>query len=146
MMTIRNGSKNVLMPYLSYIIKVIADLNAPKVIAIVGTRQCTSYGQDLIHRFVGDLRQHCPEVLIVSGLAYGVDINAHREALQNGYPTIGVLAHGLDQIYPYHHRDTAAQMLHQGGLLTEFMTQTNADKPNSCAETVLWQGCQTVVL
>lgn len=107
-----------------------ADLNAPKVIAIVGTRQCTSYGQDLIHRFISDLRRHCPEVLIVSGLAYGVDINAHRDALQNGYPTIGVLAHGLDQIYPYHHRDTAAQMLHQGGLLTEFMTQTNADKPN----------------
>ncbi len=107
-----------------------ADLNQTKVISIVGTRQCTAYGQDLIHRFVGDLRRHCPQVLIVSGLAYGVDIHAHREALENGYPTIGVLAHGLDQIYPYHHRDTAAQMLSHGGLLTEFMTQTNADKPN----------------
>lgn len=107
-----------------------ADLNQTKVISIVGTRQCTAYGQDLIHRFVGDLRRHCPQVLIVSGLAYGVDIYAHREALENGYPTIGVLAHGLDQIYPYHHRDTAAQMLSHGGLLTEFMTQTNADKPN----------------
>ena len=107
-----------------------ADLNQAKIINIVGTRQCTQYGQDLIRRFVSGLREHCPEVLIVSGLAYGVDINAHRQALENGYPTVGVLAHGLDQIYPYRHRETAAKMLEHGGLLTEFMTQTNADKPN----------------
>ena len=107
-----------------------ANLNQAKVINIVGTRQCTQYGQDLIRRFVSDLRTHCPEVLIVSGLAYGVDIHAHRQALANGYPTVGVLAHGLDQIYPYRHRETAAQMICHGGLLTEFMTQTNADKPN----------------
>ena len=107
-----------------------ADLNQSKIISIVGTRQCTQYGIDLIRRFVSDLRRHCPEMLIVSGLAYGVDINAHRQALAQGYPTVAVLAHGLDHIYPYHHRDTAAQMLNHGGLLTEFMTQTNADKPN----------------
>ena len=79
---------------------------------------------------MSELRGLCPQVLIVSGLAYGVDICAHREALANGYPTVGVLAHGLDQIYPYRHRETAAQMLNHGGLLTEFMSQTNADKPN----------------
>ena len=79
---------------------------------------------------MSELRGFCPQVLIVSGLAYGVDINAHRRALENDYETVGVLAHGLDQIYPYRHRDTAAQMLNHGGLLTEFMTQTNADKPN----------------
>ena len=107
-----------------------ADLNQAKIVSIVGTRRCTPYGQDLIRRFVSNLRQLCPQVLIVSGLAYGVDICAHREALSNGYPTVGVLAHGLDQIYPYRHRDTAAQMVSSGGLLTEFMTQTNADKPN----------------
>jgi len=107
-----------------------ADLNQAKIINIVGTRRCTQYGQDLIRRFVSDLRQYCPEVLIVSGLAYGVDICAHRNALEYGYPTVGVLAHGLDQIYPYRHRETAEQMLSHGGLLTEFMTQTNADKPN----------------
>ena len=107
-----------------------ADLNQAKIISIVGTRQCTQYGIDLIRRFMSDLRMYCPEVLIVSGLAYGVDINAHRQALEQGYPTVAVLAHGLDQIYPYHHRDTAVQMLNHGGLLTEFMTQTNADKPN----------------
>lgn len=107
-----------------------ADLNQSKIVSIVGTRQCTQYGKDLIHRFMTDLRRMCPQVLIVSGLAYGIDICAHREALACGYETVGVLAHGLDQIYPYRHRDTAVQMLSHGGLLTEFMTQTNADKPN----------------
>ena len=107
-----------------------ADLNQEKIVSIVGTRHATQYGQDLIRRLVSELRGLCPQVLIVSGLAYGVDICAHREALANGYPTVGVLAHGLDQIYPYRHRETAAQMLNHGGLLTEFMSQTNADKPN----------------
>ena len=107
-----------------------ADLNQAKVISIVGTRQITVYGQDLIRRFISELKKFCPQALIVSGLAYGVDINAHRQALENGYETVGVLAHGLDQIYPYRHRETAAEMLNHGGLLTEFMSQTNADKPN----------------
>ena len=107
-----------------------ADLNQQRVINIVGTRRCTVYGQDIIRRFVADLRQLCPHVLIVSGLAYGVDICAHRQALQQGFETVGVLAHGLDDLYPTAHRDTAVQMLHQGGLVTEFMTQTRADKMN----------------
>ena len=106
------------------------DLNQTKIVSIVGTRQMTVYGQDLIRHFVTDLKRHCSNVLIVSGLAYGVDICAHREALANGYETVGVLAHGLDQIYPYRHHETAAEMVNHGGLLTEFMTQTNADKPN----------------
>lgn len=107
-----------------------ADLNPKRVINIVGTRQCSPYGEDLIRHFMADLRQLCPEVLIVSGLAYGVDINAHRQALANGYDTVGVLAHGLDTIYPSRHRNVAVQMIGQGGLLTEFLTQTNADKIN----------------
>ena len=107
-----------------------ADLNQSRIVSIVGTRQCTQYGKDLIRRLMTDLRQMCPQVLVVSGLAYGVDICAHREALSNGYETVAVLAHGLDQIYPYRHRDTAIQMLGHGGLLTEFMSQTNADKQN----------------
>ena len=107
-----------------------SNLNQAKIVSIVGTRNITVYGQDLIRRFVSELRHSCPQVLIVSGLAYGVDINAHRQALANGFETVGVLAHGLDQIYPYRHRETAAAMIHHGGLLTEFMTQTNADKPN----------------
>ena len=107
-----------------------SDLNLSKVVSVVGTRQCTQYGKDLIHRFMTDLRQMCPQVLVVSGLAYGVDICAHREALDCGYDTVAVLAHGLDQIYPYRHRETAVQMVSHGGLLTEFMTLTNADKAN----------------
>lgn len=107
-----------------------ADLNAQRIINIVGTRRCTVYGQDLIRQFVEELSSLCPGVLIVSGLAYGVDICAHKEALRCGLDTIGVLAHGLDDLYPHSHRATATEMLTHGGLLTEFMTRTNADKIN----------------
>ena len=107
-----------------------ANLNQQRVINIVGTRHCTPYGEDLIRRFITELKQLCPQVLIVSGLAYGVDINAHRQALDKGYETVGVLAHGLDDLYPNRHKETALRMIEQGGLLTEFLTQTNADKIN----------------
>ncbi len=107
-----------------------ANLNQQRVINIVGTRHCTPYGADLIRRFITDLKQLCPQVLIVSGLAYGVDINAHRQALDKGYETVAVLAHGLDDLYPSRHKETALRMIEQGGLLTEFLTQTNADKIN----------------
>lgn len=107
-----------------------ADLNHARVLSIVGTSHCTSYGQDLIRRFCDDLRQICPDVLIISGLAYGVDICAHRNALHSGFDTAAVLAHGLDTLYPSSHRDTAREMLTQGGLITEFLTGTNADKVN----------------
>ena len=103
-----------------------ANLNQRYVLNIVGTRHCTSYGQDIVRRFLSDLHKLCPQVLVVSGLAYGIDICAHRHALELGYETVGVLAHGLDQIYPNHHRDDAARMLSQGGLLTEYMSQTEA--------------------
>lgn len=107
-----------------------ADLNQLRVVSIVGTRHATPYGQDLVRRFMADLRQLCPQVLIVSGLAYGIDICAHRQALQNGYETVAVLAHGLDELYPNSHRQTAEEMLTKGGLLTEFMLQTRIDKQN----------------
>ncbi len=107
-----------------------ADLNARKVISVVGTRHCTLYGQDIIRQFMRDLHNFCPDLLVVSGLAYGVDINAHREALANGFPTVGVMAHGLDQVYPYAHHATAEAMLAHGGLLTEYMSQTNVTKGN----------------
>lgn len=107
-----------------------ACLNRARVINIVGTRHCTAYGQDIIRKFVYELKTLCPEVLIVSGLAYGVDINAHRQALANGLDTVGVLAHGLDYLYPTRHKQTAEEMIKRGGLLTEFLTNTNADKLN----------------
>ncbi len=107
-----------------------ANLNQQRVINIIGTRHCTPYGEDLIRRFIRELKTLCPQVLVVSGLAYGVDVCAHRQALDNGYDTVGVLAHGLDMIYPSRHRNIAVEMLQHGGLLTEFLTQTNADKIN----------------
>ena len=107
-----------------------ADLNKQRIISVVGTRHCTVYGQEIIRKFISQLKELCPDVLVVSGLAYGVDIQAHRNALKNGFETVGVLAHGLDYLYPTAHRDTATEMLKQGGLLTEFMTSTNADKIN----------------
>lgn len=107
-----------------------ANLNHQHIISIVGTRHCTIYGQDIIRRFTADMKSLCPDTIIISGLAYGVDINAHRQALTNGMETVGVLAHGLDYLYPTAHRETATEMLRQGGLATEFMTGTNADKMN----------------
>ena len=107
-----------------------ANLNQSRVINIIGTRHCTTYGADFIRRFLHDLKAICPEVLVVSGLAYGVDINAHQQSLAVGYETVGVVAHGLDYLYPSAHKDTAREMVNHGGLLTEFMTCTNADKGN----------------
>lgn len=107
-----------------------ADLNQRRIVSVVGTRHCTAYGQDIINNFCRSLKELCPDVLIVSGLAYGVDICAHRNALKNGFDTVGVLAHGLDMLYPSAHRDTAKEMLWHGGLLTEFLTNTNPDKMN----------------
>lgn len=107
-----------------------ADLNQRRILSIVGTRHATPYGEDCIRRFIRDLQELCPQVLIVSGLAYGIDIMAHRYALTNGYETVAVLAHGLDDLYPARHRETAIQMVNKGGLLSEFLTQTNIDKMN----------------
>lgn len=107
-----------------------ANLNALRVVSIVGTRHATDYGRELCDSFVRDLQALCPDTLIVSGLAFGIDINAHRAALQHQLPTVGVLAHGLDRIYPSTHRNTAVQMLREGGLLTEFLSETNPDRHN----------------
>ena len=106
-----------------------ADLNARRIVSIVGTRHASEYGKALCENFVADLARFAPGTLIVSGLAYGIDVCAHRAALKAGLPTIGVLAHGLDRIYPGAHRATAKQMLENGGLLTEFMSGTESLKP-----------------
>lgn len=107
-----------------------ADMNATHIISVVGTRRITEYGKDLCRTFCRDLATLVPDALIVSGLAYGVDIHTHRASLENNLATIGVLAHGLDRIYPSIHRQTAAQMTHHGGLLTEYLTQTQPKPEN----------------
>ena len=105
-----------------------ADLNASKVISIVGTRNATEYGKELCRKLIADLQIHHP--LIISGLAYGIDSIAHKECLKNNIPTVGILGHGLDRMYPALHRDLAGKMLECGGLLTEFISETNPDREN----------------
>ena len=108
-----------------------AKLNAKRIISVVGTRKCSEYGREMCHNLIADLKRQCPDVLVVSGLAYGIDICAHRAALENSMSTVGVLAHGLDMIYPSMHRQTAIDMIRQGGgLLTEYLTGTRPEKMN----------------
>jgi DNA processing protein len=102
--------------------------NTRKIISIVGTRQITSYGTEFCKKLIADLAPLNP--IIVSGFAYGVDIVAHQAAMDNGLQTIGVLAHGLNQIYPKTHKKYVAKMEQNGGFMTEFWSSSNPDKEN----------------
>ena len=108
--------------------KGVTDLNASRIVSIVGTRKASAYGKSVCRQLIQELIDY--EVVVVSGLAYGIDISAHKAALEFGIPTVGVLAHGLDTIYPALHRTDAEKMLKNGGLLTEFIQGTPADKHN----------------
>ena len=109
--------------------KGVADLNCSKVVAIVGTRSYTDYGRSFTEKLVKNLSEH--GVLIISGLAYGIDAIAHKAALKNNIPTVGVVGHGLDKMYPYDHASLARDMVkHDGGILTEFFSGTKPDKHN----------------
>jgi DNA processing protein len=101
------------------------DFNAQKVVAIVGTRNPTNYGRQMTEMLVEQLVPHHP--LVISGLAYGIDITAHRAALQHGLATVGVMATGIDSVYPAAHRDVAHKMIDQGGLVTEYRAGTIPD-------------------
>jgi DNA processing protein len=105
-----------------------ADLNTSKIIAIVGTRNNNEYGKNVCEKFIEELADH--NILVVSGLAFGIDSLAHKTALKNGLQTVGVLAHGLDRIYPTQNKLLAKQMISAGGLLTDFISDTNPDKQN----------------
>lgn len=99
-----------------------------KTISIVGTRNATQYGIDFLKKFLEDVKDHEP--LIISGLAYGIDVNAHKYSLKNGLQTFGIMAHGLDTIYPAIHRSIAREMMESGGIITEFYSGTKADREN----------------
>lgn len=105
-----------------------ADLNNTKVVGIVGTRRCTEYGK----HFIDELTQAISSTgaLVVSGLALGIDVHAHRTALKFNLPTVGVVAHGLDRLYPVQHKNIAKRMVENGGILTEYMSGTNPDREN----------------
>lgn len=104
------------------------DLENPKTVAIVGTRQATAYGKECVENLIRDLSRH--EALIVSGLAYGIDIHAHKMALKNNLSTVGVMGSGMDVIYPSSHREIALKMMEYGGLLTEHPFGTQPDAHN----------------
>jgi DNA processing protein len=105
-----------------------ANLNASRVISIVGTRNPSDYGRYLTETIISDLENQ--NVVVVSGLAYGIDAIAHKTSIKYQLPTVGVLAHGLDQVYPFHHSLLAKEMVEKGGLLTEFKSNTKPDKHN----------------
>ncbi|MFO8000673.1 MAG: DNA-processing protein DprA [Marinilabilia sp.] len=104
--------------------------DAPQTIAVVGTRTPTDLGKELCEKLVSDLALRHPGTVIVSGLAYGVDITAHQTAVRNNLPTIGVLGHGLNRIYPSLHRNTAREIVKEGALMTEFISGTKPDRHN----------------
>ncbi len=104
------------------------NLNSDRLVSIVGTRMATDYGKEMCRKLVQELAPY--NVTIVSGLAYGIDICAHRAALEYNIPTIGVLGHGLDRLYPEAHISTAKKMMQNGGVLTEFMSGTGPDREN----------------
>lgn len=114
-------------PVLLYF-KGAAHLQAQKVISIVGTRNATDYGKRICDEFVASFKEE--DMLVVSGLAHGIDSFAHQACLKHGVNTIGVLGHGLDRIYPADNRKLALDMLQQGGLLTEYPSGTNPDRQN----------------
>jgi DNA processing protein len=97
----------------------------PRCIAVVGTRKQTAYGKQIVTDFISNLPK---DILIVSGLALGVDADVHEQCLNNGLQTIGVLGHGLDRIYPASNRKLALQMLNSGGLFSEFLIGTKPDR------------------
>lgn len=105
-----------------------ADLNAEKTVGIVGTRNITDYGRYVVEKLIEDLTTD--NVMIISGLAYGVDAAAHRAALKYDLATVGVLGHGMQTIYPAENRKLSTSMIEKGGILTEFVSGTKPDREN----------------
>ncbi len=103
-------------------------LNFTKIVSIVGTRKATGYGEELTRKIIEEFENQ--DILVVSGLAYGIDSYAHKFSLEYNIPTVGVLAHGLDKIYPQKNRAMAKKMLTNGGLISEFMSGTNPEREN----------------
>ena len=104
------------------------NLNTERIIGIVGTRSASSIGKKAVSELLADLSN--TQLLVVSGLAHGIDGTAHQEAVNNNIATVGVMAHGLDRIYPPEHRGMAHEMLDHGGWVTDYLSNTNPDKGN----------------
>lgn len=117
-------------PMLLFVAGQTSVLNAPQTVAVIGTRQADRYGKDLTALILKELHRVVPHALIVSGLAYGIDIAAHRSALKEGFPTVAVLGHGLDRIYPATHIREARDMMRQGGVVSEYPLGSQPDRFN----------------
>jgi len=122
------------------------DLNDKKFLGIVGTRKMTTYGKSLCEKIIAELAERHPELIVVSGLAYGVDICAHKKSLETNLRTIGVVGHGLDQLYPATHRQIAEKMLTHGGIVSEYVSGTTIDRNNFVARNRIIAGLCDVVL
>jgi len=107
-----------------------ANLNEQRIISIVGTRNATTYGKEMCDELIESFSKQNYPLLVVSGLAYGIDVQAHKACLKYEIPTVGVFAHGLDMMYPALHGSIAAKMLEKGGLITDFASETKIDRQN----------------
>lgn len=107
-----------------------ANLNETRAISIVGTRNATNYGREVCDELIRNFAEKNYRIIVVSGLAYGIDVQAHKSCLKYNVPTVGVLAHGLDTVYPSLHASIAAKMLENGGLLCDFPSNTKIDRQN----------------
>lgn len=122
------------------------DVNPQHAVSVVGTRMPSERGKDWCRRFVLDLAAQVPNLTIISGLAYGIDVIAHRAAIEAGIPTIIIPAHGLDRVYPAVHRNVAVQSLDKGGILTEYTTGTEPERFNFVARNRIVAGMADAVV
>lgn len=131
-------------PVILYV-KGITNLNASKIVGIVGTRNATEYGKSFVERIIEELIPHAP--LILSGLAYGIDIHAHKFALKHSLDTVGVLGSGVDRIYPSAHEEVARKMIGSGGIISEHSFGTKPDAHNFPARNRIIAGmCDALIV
>jgi DNA processing protein len=122
------------------------NFNGSKVLAFVGTRNATEYGKNITESLIQNLAVH-DDLLIVSGLAYGIDIAAHKACLKNNIPTVGVVAHGLDLLYPSAHKSTADKMIENGAVISDFISGTKPDRENFPSRNRIVAGmCDAVIV
>jgi DNA processing protein len=128
-------------------IKGEADLNCRKILSIVGTRSATTHGKELCQHFIRELKERGHEVLIVSGLAYGIDVTSHRAALKYNLPTAAILGHGLRSIYPSTHAAVAREIAQHGALVTDFISTMKPERNNFIKRNRIIAGiCDAVII
>lgn len=134
-------------PAMLYIRGNVDAVDCRRSIAVVGTRNATAYGVEMTRRLVQDIADNIGDVVIISGLAYGIDVNAHRAAMAAGLPTVAVVAHGLNTIYPADHRDVASRMLHScGAIVTEYASAAPIHRGNFLARNRIVAGLSDAVI